>query len=105
MQEHALDMLDRLDAVDRIIWKKSNIQSRMFLSFYFEVPKNQGPLCFWFNSDTELQIFPTTREMELPNTGDPDSKMKKPQTHILDSAWYSSFGWLINRGIIQWYKA
>ena len=78
MQEHALDMLDILDAVQR------------------DPPSRVG-----FNSDTELQIFLTAREMELRNTGDPDSKMKEPQTHILDSAWYSSFGWLINRGIIQ----
>ena len=100
MQEHALDMVDRLNAVDRISWERYTIQSRVFLSFYFEVPKDQGPLCFWFNSDTELQIFLATREMELRNTGDPDSKMKKPQTYILDSAWYSSFGWFINRAII-----
>ena len=79
MQEHALDMLDRLDAVQR------------------DPPSTESG----FNSDTELQIFLATREMELRNTGDPDSKMKEPQTHILDSAWYSSFGWLINRGIIQ----
>ena len=79
MQEHAFDMLDRLDAVQR------------------DPPSTESG----FNSDTELQIFPTTRAMELPNTGDPDSKMKEPQTHILESAWYSSFGWSINRGIIH----
>ena len=73
MQEHALDMLDRLDAVQR------------------DPPSSESG----FNSDTELQIFPTTREMELRNTGDPDSKMKKAPNIYLGFSLVFKF-WLVN---------